>query len=395
MAGERKRLKALIVDNAGWGELNRAPFYISPSLFRKLEKKPKRGDQTFISRLQKGRAIRGLKHLLESVRDGRPNGRLVLTDGKTGVKGSDIHVNLNDYTRAGQGRFLSVYRQAGLDVATHFLQQNFPKEFPSPVDKLSSGEIRKARQHADQVIEEISRRRTEKNRLLKKTTDVVRNLRNEEANLKRSIKELEELRRQSSIAFYQERISEFRVRLTKKYPETKGPRSWQAWVYANNWILGVQYQQPLEKEKVGFDSIPDYLFPTIDGFIDILEIKEPEHEVIKADSNHPGSYAWSSECNKAIGQVTNYLYEMELNQLQLRDRINEKYKGVFESEVRVIRPRAFVLIGRSDNWDSKMKDGFRKLNHTLHGVQVLTYSDLLSRGLHLIRMYTRQEGKAT
>ena len=142
---------------------------------------------------------------------------------------------------------------------------------------------------------------------------------------------------------------------------------------------------------MGFDSIPDYLFPTIDGFIDILEIKKPEHEVIGADSSHPGSFSWSSECNKAIGQVTNYLYEMELNQLQLRDRINEKYGDVLESEVRIVRPRAFILIGQSDNWNRNMKDGFRRLNHTLHGIQVLTYTELLNRGQHIIQLYTRKE----
>jgi uncharacterized protein (UPF0254 family) len=35
--------------------------------------------------------------------------------------------------------------------------------------------------------------------------------------------------------------------------------------------------------------MPDYLFPTLDGFIDILEIKLPEDDVIIKDTNHIGS----------------------------------------------------------------------------------------------------------
>jgi hypothetical protein len=79
---------------------------------------------------------------------------------------------------------------------------------------------------------------------------------------------------------YEQSLDEFRERLNHKYPETSGNNSWQNWIRRNFWLFGANYRQPLPKEKVGFDSIPDFLFVTLDGFLDFLEIKLPQHQVI-------------------------------------------------------------------------------------------------------------------
>jgi len=36
--------------------------------------------------------------------------------------------------------------------------------------------------------------------------------------------------------------------------------------------------------------MPDFIFPTLDGFVDILEIKLPSKEVIVEDASHAGSW---------------------------------------------------------------------------------------------------------
>lgn len=125
------------------------------------------------------------------------------------------------------------------------------------------------------------------------------------------------------------------------------------------------------------------MFPTSDGFVDILEIKKPSYKVIKQDKSHPGSFRWSKEANEAIGQVVNYLHEIELHQLE----IAKKLKQELSLELSTIKPRAFIMIGRSDNWSDNEKEAFRRLNHSLHGIEVLTYNDLLRRGENLIKVY--------
>ncbi len=220
----------------------------------------------------------------------------------------------------------------------------------------------------------------------------LKKMREEKVALKRSIQTLKEIQEESRIFFYQERIKEFEERLLGSYSETTGPNSWQRWIYENNWLFGIHYQTPIEKEKVGFDSIPDYLFPTWDGFIDILEIKKPTEEVVKRDPSHAGSYMWSSKTNEAIGQVVNYINEVDLNKLVLRERIEDKYPHL--KDIITVKPRAFILVGRSESMSRKDKEALRKLNYSLHGIEVVTYTDLLTRGKKIIEMY-QQSAKKT
>lgn len=161
------------------------------------------------------------------------------------------------------------------------------------------------------------------------------------------------------------------------FSETGSDDSWQKWIYKNNWLFGINYQQPIEKAKININGImPDYLFPTIDDFVDILEIKLPSDEVIIKDVNHKGSWKWSPEANIAIGQVVNYLCEIDRLKLEIEKNIKDKYKF----EVNLLKPRAYILIGNSSTWDNNKKEGLRKMNHSLHGIEVITYKELVNRG---------------
>ena len=169
---------------------------------------------------------------------------------------------------------------------------------------------------------------------------------------------------------------------TGGFSETSGDDSWQKWIYKNNWLFGVNYKKPIEKVKINIKGImPDYLFPTLDGFVDILEIKLPDNEVIVEDVSHPGSWKWTTEMNTAIGQVVNYLGEID----RLRLEIERNIKTQYDTEVSLLKPRAFVLIGNSTSWLSNKKEGLRKMNHALHGIEVLTYKDLLDRGIQALK----------
>lgn len=170
---------------------------------------------------------------------------------------------------------------------------------------------------------------------------------------------------------------------TGGYSETIGDDSWQKWIYQNNWLFGVNYKKPIEKTKINITGImPDYLFPTLDGFVDVLEIKLPDNEVINKDTSHPGSWKWTAETNIAIGQVVNYLGEID----RLRLEIEKNVKAEYGYEISLLKPRAYILIGNSAGWDGDKKEGLRKMNHALHGIEVLTYKDLFDRGSQATNM---------
>ncbi len=164
---------------------------------------------------------------------------------------------------------------------------------------------------------------------------------------------------------------------TGGFSETSGDNSWQRWIYKNNWLFGVNYKKPIEKTKINITGImPDYLFPTLDGFVDILEIKLPDDEVIVKDVSHSGSWKWTPETNMAIGQVVNYLGEID----RLRREIEPIIKNEYGYEICLLKPRAYILLGNSTAWAGDKREGLRKMNHALHGIEVLTYKDLLDRG---------------
>jgi len=179
-------------------------------------------------------------------------------------------------------------------------------------------------------------------------------------------------------------VEELNTRLQKGgFSETTGDDSWQKWIYKNNWLFGVNYKTPIEKLKINITGImPDYLFPTLDGFVDILEIKLPDNSVINKDSSHIGSWKWAEHTNSAVGQVVNYLSEID----RLRLEIERNVKAEYRYEISLLKPRAYILIGDSSEWDSSKKEGLRKMNHALHGIEVLTYKDLLDRGAQAINI---------
>ena len=172
-------------------------------------------------------------------------------------------------------------------------------------------------------------------------------------------------------------IDDLQERLKKEYPETIGGDSWQNWISKNNWLFGVNYKKPIEKVKINLSGImPDFLYPTIDGFIDILEIKLPKDEVLINDPNHTGSWKWTPEMNSAIGQVVNYLIEID----RMRFENENKIKNETNQKVLFLKPRAFILIGDSEKWAEGKKEALRKLNYYLHNIEVITYRELLLRG---------------
>lgn len=385
------KLHKVTISNKRFGNLDNTIVYLTDEIFVNFNKRKTRTGIQFIELFKQGRAIKGFKHLLEKIKSEKKS-VLVLTSDLTRKQNNRYYIDIQDYIKKAQSRFFSFYRATGLDVSLSYLNFYFPKDFPSLKNQVTTQQLAKINRNFPEILEETTKTKKNQKELFNKTSQKVEELRKEEKALKENVKELKKLTQQSSIAYYQAKIAELRIRLNsgKKYSETKGKNSWQSWIYENNWMFGIQYETAIKKEKIGFNNIPDFIFPTLDGFLDILEIKLPTNDIINEDANHPGSYAWTSEANKAIGQVINYIHQIELHQLELKERLNENYANVLDIDIFTIKPRAYILIGKSDGWRKKKKEALRKLNYSLHGIEVLSYTDLLQRGNNLISLYTRK-----
>jgi len=382
-----ENLHKVAIDSKNYGDLNGVVVFLTDELYKRLEETPSR-QGTLLNAFKMGRAMQGQKHVITLVKESNKNCKIVFNLQKTEKVGSEYFINYDEYRRKSRARFFPFYRQTGLDAARFYLNSYFPEEFEYSANQLGESEIRKVNKRLPQVLSAVSDKDVNKVAIMEEATKTVAKLRRRTKVLKTALRDLQ---KQSSLSFYQQSLDELKQRLTKNYPEVKGKNSWQKWIYANHWLFGIQYLAPIEKAKIGFDNIPDFLFPTLDGFIDILEIKRPAFETIREDPSHAGSYIWCPETNKAIGQVVNYIQNMELNQLLLTKRINEKYEEEYPIPIHAIKPRAFILIGNSAEWKRKQKESFRMLNYSLHGIEVLTYSDLISRGESIILMLSKKE----
>jgi hypothetical protein len=357
-----KDFRKITIKNRNYGEFDGVEILLTEDLYEALAKKPSDGT-TLLKKLEMGRAIQGFKHLIASIKQSNKDGKIILNSHKTKREGNNYFINLNEYREKGTERFFSLYKETGFDTALSYLNSYFPKEFEYDPNRLKESDLKKVAKKLPDVLSRVSK------------------------------KDLTEIQKKSSLSFYQQRLEDLRVRLTKNYSETKGKNSWQNWIYENNWLFGIQYLKPIDRQRISYDNIPDFLFPTLDGFLDILEIKKPKCDVIKRDESHAGAYSWCPVTNKAIGQVVNYLREMEQGQLLLMKKINEKYKDEYGISLYAFKPRAFILAGTSENWKPKEKEVFRNLNYSLHGIEVLTYSDLILRGESLISMLSAKHTK--
>lgn len=303
-------IKNIRIANKAYGEFNGVEVYLTEKLYSKLSREKDRFGSSRLASLKIGRAVRGLKHLITLIKRKSKDYKIVLAHTVTKKNQNDFYINYEEFGKHSQKIFYPFYRDVGLKFAQDFLSKKYPNLFEKPEIMLSQKELGKVERNLPDVITKLSKKKKNRERLIKETPNILKELRKEKKVLKRDVENLKEIQKQSSFHFYSEKLIEFKMRLGKNYSETRGNNCWQNWIYENNWLFGIQYQKPIQREKVGFDNIPDFIFPTLDGFIDILEIKKPTHDVVLGDPSHPGSFVWSFEANKAIGQVVNYITQI-------------------------------------------------------------------------------------
>lgn len=384
---QNKLFPIIVTNKRSLSKLGDVKVFLTEKIKIYLENEKTKNGDNLLNLFERGMALRGFKHLFEKIREKEPQKKIVFTHGKTEIDDDEIRISYDDYKKKAGEKFFTFYRETGLDSASSYLNTYFPETFLYDKSRVSEGQLKNVEKNFSQVLDRIPKKRKNKKALIDQTSKVVEELTSQKKLLKQEVEDLEKLRNTSNMFFFKTKIKELQYRLTKSYPETKGKSSWQGWVYENNWLFGINYQPPIEKQKINITGImPDYLFPTLDGFLDILEIKLPSKDIIVKDPDHNGSYVWSSDTNKAIGQVVTYLSEIELYQLHLKEAIKKAY----QLDLYLIKPRAFILIGNKNGWVEEQHSALRKLNYSLHGIEVMSYADLLQRGQEIIDNYTKK-----
>lgn len=181
--------------------------------------------------------------------------------------------------------------------------------------------------------------------------------------------------------------AEFKAELNNQHPESW----WQNYIQARILLMQQGYIRPVEKMNVaiGNTKYPDFALVTHDNYLDILEIKKPDTTILKEDKSR-GNYHWDTEISRAIIQVENYLEHIANQAAEVRSFVKDNYA----LELKVVRPRGFILAGNSAEFSTqKQRDDFRLLSHGLKNVTVITYDELLVRLENHIRVLEKYSSK--
>ncbi len=174
-----------------------------------------------------------------------------------------------------------------------------------------------------------------------------------------------------------ESLRELATELEREISVSHAESWWQVYVQGKILIIQQGYIKAIEKMNitVGNTKFPDFSLITHDNYLDILEIKKPNTQILKADASR-GNYFWDAEMSKAIIQVENYLSSVSNYAAEVRSYILDRYK----LDLKVVRPRGIILAGDARGLtEQKQKDDFRLLSQGLKNIMVVTYDELLTR----------------
>ena len=149
------------------------------------------------------------------------------------------------------------------------------------------------------------------------------------------------------------------------------------------WMFGSEYSELLHRRDWTRDDRQDFMLRrTVDGFLEIVEIKRPFNEpIMRLDESH-SSYYPSHELSKALGQAVRYIEEVD------RDRDSILAKDQEES----LKIRARVIIGRDG--DEAEQRALRSFNAHLHRIEVLTFDQLVRIAQRVVGVFEEEVGRA-
>ena len=162
----------------------------------------------------------------------------------------------------------------------------------------------------------------------------------------------------------------------EKYKAGQQEKVFQNWLESNLWIFGVDYIRKYEARKIAIFSEADLLMESVDGFLDLIELKRPVGKLLKYDNSHNCFYP-HPHLSEVIGQSLFYLQKLT------------EYKLILEKEyssdsMKVLMPRIKIVIGDSSDFKQEESEAIRMLNSNLVSIQIVTYSDLIEYGNRLI-----------
>lgn len=169
-------------------------------------------------------------------------------------------------------------------------------------------------------------------------------------------------------------LNKFREMVEQNLHESK----YQDFLKENHWIFGSEYNELLTDRNIIKNKQLDFpLLRTVDGFLEIIEIKTPlEKDLFRKKGS---TYSEISDVVDAISQVDDYLARIDKEAFQIES----------EDELDVEKVRAKVIIGRDG--DNAQKRALRRLNARTNRIEVITYDQLILIAQRMLNLLTNKK----
>lgn len=155
-------------------------------------------------------------------------------------------------------------------------------------------------------------------------------------------------------------------------------KEYQRFLEEHYWILGSEYSQMLERTLTWKGTQDFNMRRTADDYLEVIEIKTPDVVLFKQERER---LIEKEEVVNAINQVDDYQMRIEDNWKPL----NRKYP-----DLRLDKLRGKVIIGRSNQFGEEEKTALRRLNARLHGIEVITFDQLIANAERMLKILGEQ-----
>jgi len=131
----------------------------------------------------------------------------------------------------------------------------------------------------------------------------------------------------------------------------------------------------------GYDKRPDFVLVDANGYVDILEIKKPDVQILTKQASYRNNYVPVREFSGAIQQIEKYILCMtsiEKSKQEVIHKLSALLPDTITPEI--VNPQGILIAGRSSGFNSQQKRDFEIIKRQYkHVADIMTYDDLVAR----------------
>lgn len=211
----------------------------------------------------------------------------------------------------------------------------------------------------------------------------------------KSTKKIESNYSETNMKIELEQFSIALDQLEKMLSEAQGfdERIWQDRIHQILQLLYPKYifsTREIEFKGIdGYDKRPDFLLVDHGGFVDILEIKKPDAQILTKQASYRNNYVPVREFAGAIQQIEKYIFCLTASK-ENREYVTSKLKDKIPIDItpEIVNPQGILLLGRSNEFNVEQKRDFELIKRQYKNIaDIMTYDDLIQRLKNIITSF--------